>query len=352
MNGTCGAGRRRRMRGGMGYGFDGSTIGTAGAVYGNSWGGEITKAGAPVTNMDDPMRGSSRRRKTSRKTRRSRRSRRGRRGGGDEDDGSEEGDRPIDNGLELEIYRRGRESRLPAEAPEPSQDKPQDPSQDKPQDPSQDKPQQGGRRRKTKRRGRKTRRGGVDGSVAAGNSEPKPQSGFPPISMERMREPFNFGQGNVNGAQAAQAAQAARAANAGPYPSYPPLPMNGPAAVGAPTLQPGPIQRWGGRKTRRSSRSSRSRRRRGGQMEFCPDGSAPNPDTKLCADGSEPKTTAPNMIGSRRRKSSRKTRRKMRGGMSVAHSSAGFTGTGERGLANYQDVGGSQPFSNNVVPLS
>jgi len=66
----------------------------------------------------------------------------------------------------------------------------------------------------------------------------------------------------------------------------------------------------------------------------------------------------PPVVGGRRRKSkkskkSRRARRRtMRGGMSIAHASAGFTGTGERGLANYQDVGSSQPFSNDVVRLS
>ncbi len=64
--------------------------------------------------------------------------------------------------------------------------------------------------------------------------------------------------------------------------------------------------------------------------------------------------------GSSRRKS-RKTRggrkrgrktRKQRGGMTVAHSSAGFAGEGIRGMAHYQDVGGSTKFANDVVPLS
>jgi hypothetical protein len=68
----------------------------------------------------------------------------------------------------------------------------------------------------------------------------------------------------------------------------------------------------------------------------------------------------PPVTGGRRRKSrkaSKKTkktksrRRTMKGGMSVAHASAGFAGTGSRGLADYKDVGGSQPFSNDVVPL-
>lgn len=67
----------------------------------------------------------------------------------------------------------------------------------------------------------------------------------------------------------------------------------------------------------------------------------------------------PPVTGGRRRKSKkskkagrRHRRRTMKGGMSVAHASAGFTGDGARGLAIYKDVGSSQPFSNDVVPLS
>ena len=81
---TCGGpftgGRRRRsakkkaMKGGMGYGMTG-TIGTAGALYGPSWGGEVTKAGVPVYDSADPQRGSSRRKK-SKKSKKSRKSRR------------------------------------------------------------------------------------------------------------------------------------------------------------------------------------------------------------------------------------------------------------------------------------
>ena len=61
--------------------------------------------------------------------------------------------------------------------------------------------------------------------------------------------------------------------------------------------------------------------------------------------------------GGKRTKKSKKAgrrhrRRTMKGGMSVAHASAGFSGQGERGMANYTDVGSSQPFSNDVVPLS
>jgi hypothetical protein len=55
-----GARRRRSMRGGMGYGMNG-TIGTAGALYSPSWGGEVTKSGQPVFDSADPQRGSGRR---------------------------------------------------------------------------------------------------------------------------------------------------------------------------------------------------------------------------------------------------------------------------------------------------
>ena len=41
------AGRRRTMRGGMGYGFGGA-MGTNGPVWSSSWGGEITKGGEPI----------------------------------------------------------------------------------------------------------------------------------------------------------------------------------------------------------------------------------------------------------------------------------------------------------------
>jgi len=86
MSGTCGAtgGSRRRgrgsrkqkkLRGGMGYGF-GGTIGTAGPVWNSSWGGEVTKAGAPVYDTADPQRGSSRRRKSKKSKKASKKGRR------------------------------------------------------------------------------------------------------------------------------------------------------------------------------------------------------------------------------------------------------------------------------------
>lgn len=68
--------KSRKMRGGMGYGMSG-TIGTAGALYTPSWGGEVTKSGAPVYDTADPQRGSSRRRRKSKKSKKA--SKKGRR---------------------------------------------------------------------------------------------------------------------------------------------------------------------------------------------------------------------------------------------------------------------------------
>lgn len=66
--------KSRKMKGGMGFGYTGQTIGTAGAVYGASWGGEVTKSGTPV--YDTAQRGSSRRRKSKKSVRKSRKGRR------------------------------------------------------------------------------------------------------------------------------------------------------------------------------------------------------------------------------------------------------------------------------------
>jgi hypothetical protein len=71
----------RRMRGGMGYGFGGA-MGTSGPVWNAAWGGEVTKAGEPVTG--GRRRASRKSRKGGKKSRKSRASRR--RGGADEDD--------------------------------------------------------------------------------------------------------------------------------------------------------------------------------------------------------------------------------------------------------------------------
>jgi hypothetical protein len=73
-------GRSRKLRGGMGYGFGGNTIGTAGAQWDSSWGGEVTKAGVPVYDTADPQRGSSRRKrvkKTKSKTKKASRKMKG-----------------------------------------------------------------------------------------------------------------------------------------------------------------------------------------------------------------------------------------------------------------------------------
>jgi hypothetical protein len=68
----------KKMRGGMGYGFQGP-MGTNGPVWGSSWGGEVTKDGAPVLGTSDRVVGG--RRKTVRgkkgKTSRRRRTMRG-----------------------------------------------------------------------------------------------------------------------------------------------------------------------------------------------------------------------------------------------------------------------------------
>jgi len=55
--------KARKMRGGMGYGFQGP-MGTNGPVWGSSWGGEVTKDGTPVLGTSDRVVG-GRRRKTA-----------------------------------------------------------------------------------------------------------------------------------------------------------------------------------------------------------------------------------------------------------------------------------------------
>ena len=83
------------------------------------------------------------------------------------------------------------------------------------------------------------------------------------------------------------------------------------------------------------------KRRKGGNMGFCPPNmSAPGPDGK-CADGSDPLTEAP--MGGRKRRSmkNKKTKGKkktMKGGNKFGGIFPSYTGTGERGLANYSGV--------------
>lgn len=68
--------KKRSMRGGMGYGF-GGVIGTNGADWKPSWGGEVTKSGEPIfdTASRPPVVG-GRRRKSKKGTKKSRKSRR------------------------------------------------------------------------------------------------------------------------------------------------------------------------------------------------------------------------------------------------------------------------------------
>lgn len=72
--------RRKTMKGGMGYGFQGA-MGTNGPTWGASWGGEVTKAGEPIYDTADrpPVTGGKRRK--SKKAKKSGKRRRTMRGG-------------------------------------------------------------------------------------------------------------------------------------------------------------------------------------------------------------------------------------------------------------------------------
>jgi hypothetical protein len=60
--------RHRKMKGGMGYGFQGA-MGTNGPAWGSSWGGEVSKTtGEPI--FDSGARTGGRRRKSKKTTRR------------------------------------------------------------------------------------------------------------------------------------------------------------------------------------------------------------------------------------------------------------------------------------------
>jgi hypothetical protein len=69
--------RPKVMKGGMGYGMNG-TIGTAGALYTPSWGGEVTKSGEPIfePGARPPVTGGRRRRKSTKATKKAKKSRR------------------------------------------------------------------------------------------------------------------------------------------------------------------------------------------------------------------------------------------------------------------------------------
>ena len=63
-------GKSRKMRGGMGYGFTGA-IGTNGADYTSSWGGEVTKDGTPVLESAERATGGRRRKSKKVKSKKS-----------------------------------------------------------------------------------------------------------------------------------------------------------------------------------------------------------------------------------------------------------------------------------------
>ena len=74
--GTRKSKRTKTMRGGMGYGMNG-TIGTAGALYEPSWGGEVTKSGEPIYDTASrPAVGGRRRRKSRKASKTAKKSRR------------------------------------------------------------------------------------------------------------------------------------------------------------------------------------------------------------------------------------------------------------------------------------
>jgi hypothetical protein len=70
----------KKMRGGMGYGFQGP-MGTNGPTWGASWGGEVTKDGTPVLGTSDRVVGGSRRKTVKGKKGKTGRRRRTMRGG-------------------------------------------------------------------------------------------------------------------------------------------------------------------------------------------------------------------------------------------------------------------------------
>jgi len=70
----------KKMRGGMGYGFQGA-MGTNGPAWGSSWGGEVTKDGTPVLGTSDRVVGGRRRKTVKGKKGKTTRRRRTMRGG-------------------------------------------------------------------------------------------------------------------------------------------------------------------------------------------------------------------------------------------------------------------------------
>jgi len=122
----------------------------------------------------------------------------------------------------------------------------------------------------------------------------------------------------------------------------------------------------GGRR-RKSRKASRRRRARRGGVDPDPEGTSPAqvPDEPAGpkSEGIPSDITEPKVDGGRRRRKSKKAKkskktsrrrsRKMRGGVSQylpARASAGFVGSGQRGIIDVTDVG--TPIRNDVVPLA
>ena len=96
------------------------------------------------------------------------------------------------------------------------------------------------------------------------------------------------------------------------------------------------------KRSRKVSRKGRKTLKRGGYYGF--NQSSPvGTGAAAVSTGQEVKT--PSYAGARRRKSRRSTRRRVKGGTRFETSSAGYVGTGSRGVADYVDVGSTRGTS-------
>ena len=91
---------------------------------------------------------------------------------------------------------------------------------------------------------------------------------------------------------------------------------------------------------RRSRKGRKTMKNRGGSYGFA---GAVGTGAPLYTTSQEVKT--PSYAGARRRKGRRSTRRRVKGGTRFETSSAGYVGTGTRGIANYVDVGSTRGTS-------
>lgn len=96
------------------------------------------------------------------------------------------------------------------------------------------------------------------------------------------------------------------------------------------------------RKSHRRSRKGRKSLKRGGYYGFN-QGPQVGTGAALVSTGQEVKT--PSYAGARRRKGRRSTRRRVKGGTRFETASAGYVGTGTRGIVNYVDVGSTRGTS-------